>query len=88
MKTGGSRPQCRKEYGPQGSQMSSDVRAKMRAERAAAALHQDLEIASGLRRLDRTKRVFPSRHRHINGVIARNLQEHSCIRAAFVGLSR
>ena len=68
--------------------MSGDVRAKMSAERTAVALHQDLEIPSCLGRLDHTKRVFLSRHGHIDGVIARNLQEHARVRATLVGLSR
>jgi hypothetical protein len=34
----------------------------MRAQRAAIALHQDVEIASGLSRLDHTEGVLPSRH--------------------------
>ena len=45
----------------------------MRAQRAAIALHQDVEIASGLSRLDHTEGVLPSRQ--INGAIARELNE-------------
>jgi hypothetical protein len=45
----------------------------MRAEGAAIALHQNVEITSGLSRLYHTERVFPSGHREIDSVIARNL---------------
>ena len=38
--------------------MSGNVRAEMNTKRAAVALHQDLEIASGLGRLDHAERVF------------------------------
>jgi hypothetical protein len=68
--------------------MSGDVGAKMNAERTAVALHQNLEIPSRLGRLDHTKRVFPSRHGHIDGVIARNLQEYARVRTTLIGLSR
>jgi hypothetical protein len=37
--------------------------------RAAIALHQNVEIASGLSRLDHTEGVLPSRHGQINGAI-------------------
>ena len=47
----------------------------MHAQCAAIAPHQDVEISSGLGRLDHTEGVLPSRHRHINGVIARDLKE-------------
>jgi hypothetical protein len=40
----------------------------MRAQRAAIALHQNVEISSRLGRLD-----LPSRHGQIDGVIARDL---------------
>jgi hypothetical protein len=62
--------------------------AEMNAERTAVALHQDLEIPSCLGRLDHTKRVFPSRHGHIDGVIARNLQEYARVHTTLIGLSR
>src|SRR5688500_6073952 len=83
-----SRPQCRTECGLQGTQMSGDVRAQMGAERAAVALYEDLEIPSCLGRLHHTEGVLPSRHGHIDGVIARNLQEHARVRATLVALSR
>ena len=68
--------------------MSGDVRTKMGAERTALALHQDLEIPSCLSRLDYAERVFLVRHRQIEGVVARDLQEDARVRAALIGLSR
>jgi hypothetical protein len=47
----------------------------MRAQRAAIALYQDVEISSGLGRLKHTEGVFPSRHGQINGIIERDLKE-------------
>ena len=52
---------------------TSAPRCARSARRAAIALHQDVEIASGLSRLDHTEGVLPSRHGQINGVIARDL---------------
>ena len=45
------------------------------ARRAAIALHQDVDTASGLSGLDHTEGVLPSRHGQINGAIARELNE-------------
>jgi len=59
----------------------------MNAQRAATSLHQDVKIASSLSRLDHTKGVLPPRHWQIGGVIARDLQEYSCVRATFVRLA-
>jgi hypothetical protein len=58
----------------------------MCAQRAAIALHQDVKISSGLSRLDHAEGVLPSRHWHINGVIARDLKEDPRVRTTFVSL--
>ena len=57
------------------------VGAKMGAQRTAVAVDQDLEIASRLRCLDDAERVPLSRHLQIDGVVARNLEEHARVRA-------
>jgi len=67
--------------------VSGDVRTKMRAERTAPLRHQDLDIPSGLNRLDYAERIFLVRHQQIEGVVARDLQD-ACVRAALVSLSR
>ena len=58
----------------------------MRAQRAAIALHQDVEIASGLSRLDHTEGVLPAWHGQIDGVIARDLKEDPSVRTTLVSL--
>src|ERR1700675_409203 len=63
-----------------------DVRSEMDAQGAAAALGQDVEIATRLRRLHDTESVFLARHRQILAIIAGDLQEDAGIRAALVGL--
>jgi len=69
--------------------VSGGVRTKIGAERTAPlALHQDLEIPSRLSRLDYAERIFLGRHRPIEGIVARDLQEDACVRAALVSLSR
>jgi hypothetical protein len=45
----------------------------MGAQRTAITPYQDIEISSGLCRLDHTEGVPPSRNRQIDGVIARDL---------------
>ena len=52
---------------------TSAPRCARSARRAAIALHQDVEIAAGVSRLDHTEGVLPSRQ--INGAIARELNE-------------
>ena len=71
--------------------MSGDVCTKMGAERTALALQEDLEIPSRLSPLDYAERIFLARHRQIEGVVARDLQEaagEECAKPAACGRSR
>ena len=61
------------------AQAGRDVRAKVNPKRATAPLRQYLEIAARLRRLDDAECVCLPRHRQVLRVVARDLQEHSCV---------
>ena len=54
---------------------TSAPRCARSARRAAIALHQDVDTASGLSGLDHTEGVLPSRPGQIHGVITRDLNE-------------
>src|SRR5580765_1609560 len=62
------------------------VRPQVRAQRAAFALGQYLEIAARLRRLHHAEGILLARHRQIVGVVTGNLKEHSAIRATLISL--
>jgi hypothetical protein len=68
------------ESAPKRLQTSSHIGPEMRAQRAAIALQQNLEISLGLGRLDHAKGVLPSRHGQIDRVIAGDLQEDPRVR--------
>src|ERR1700722_10072638 len=59
----------------------------MHSQRAASALDQYLEVSACLRGFDHSERVLLSRYLEIHRIIARDLEEDSRIRAAFVGLT-
>ena len=58
----------------------------MDAQRAAAAFDQDVEVATGLRRLDHAEAVGMAGHVDIGRIVAGDLQEHAGVRPALVGL--
>ncbi len=58
----------------------------MQAQRPAAALSQDLKIATRLSRLYQTEGEFLARHLKIMRIIAGDLQKDAAVGAAFVGL--
>src|SRR4029077_3999718 len=64
-----------------------EIGAEMHAQGAAAALGQYLEITASLCRLHGAERVLLSGHGQVVGVVTRQLQEHTGIGAALVGLS-
>jgi hypothetical protein len=64
------------------------MRAEMHTQDTPAALGEHLQIAAGLRRLNDAEAVFVARHIEIARVVARDLQEHAGVRAAFVELTR
>src|SRR5665213_390480 len=59
---------------------------KVYAQHATVAFHQHCEVAASLRCLDQSKAVGMSGHIYISRVIAGDLQKHTGVRAAFVGL--
>ena len=59
----------------------------MNAQGSAAALGQDLEVPAGLRSFDHSERVLLPRNRQVGGIIAGDLQKHTAVWAALVGLS-
>ena len=59
----------------------------MDSQGAPAALGQDLEISTGLRRFDDAEGVLLSGHRQIGCVVTGDLQEDSAVGATFVGLA-
>ena len=59
----------------------------MDAEGAAAAVEQDLEIATGLSGFDDAESVFLAGNGEVEGVVACDLQDHSVVTAALVSLS-
>ncbi len=70
----------------EGGEAGIEIAFEVDAKRAPAALGEHLEIAARLRRLDNAEGVFLARHRQILGVVAGDLQEHTAVRAALIGL--
>ena len=58
----------------------------MNAKRPAPAFGQHVEIAPRLRCLDDAETVFVARHIEVDGIIAGDLQKHSGIGSALIGL--
>src|SRR5260370_5241445 len=71
----------------QSRQPGLQIFSEMHAQRAAAALGKNSEIAAGLCRLHDTEGVPLPWYRQILGVITSDLEKNAAIRAAFVGLS-
>src|SRR5579863_9804111 len=61
----------------QARQPRRDVRAEVHAQRAPAAVGENLEVAPRLGGLDDPEGVFLPRHRQIVRIITRDLQEHA-----------
>lgn len=64
-----------------------DVLPKMNSQRPAIAAREHLKIPSGLGRFHRAKRILLARDGQLDRVVTRDLQEHTGIRAAFIGLA-
>src|SRR5450631_4422267 len=60
----------------------------MHAKSATPAIDEHFKVATRLRRLNHAESVFLIGHRKIGSVVARDLQENSGVRAAFIGLTR
>src|SRR3984957_20539713 len=80
-------PECLLDQCPESLQTRFHVAAEMHTKRAPSALRQYLKIAARLRCLYHAKRVFMSRHRQFHRIVTGDLQKHSGVRVAFVGLS-
>src|SRR6185312_3925643 len=61
--------------------------AHVYSQRAAAARLQHLEVAARLGRLHDSERVTPAGDLEVGRVVARDLQEHTAVRPALVGLA-
>src|SRR5665213_115910 len=59
----------------------------MDPERSPPALGQHIEIAARLRRFYHAETIFLPRHGQILRLVAGDLEEHTAIRAALIGLS-
>src|SRR5262245_48142757 len=81
------RAQRFQERAPKCTEASAQIGTEVHSEHASVALRQNVKVSPGLGRLDHTKCVLPSGYRQVDRVIASDLQEHPCVRAAFVGLS-
>src|SRR3979411_2863589 len=64
-----------------------DISSQMHPQSAASPLGQHLEVSARLRCLDNPKGVFLTWHRHIECIVACDLQKDSGIRPALVRLS-
>jgi hypothetical protein len=67
---------------------SRNIASEVHAQQAPAARREDLEVAARLRRLDDAERIPSPRHREIDDIVARDLQEDPAVGAAFVRLAR
>ena len=74
--------------GLQRAQRARQITSQVHPERTTVALRQNLEIAPSLCRLHHAERVRLPRHRNIQRVIARDLQEYARIRPTLVALAR
>ena len=72
----------------EGRQPRRDMRPEMHAQHPPIALGQYVKIATRFCRHDHAEGVLLIRHLDIRRVVAGNLQEHSGVRAALVGLPR
>ena len=68
-------------------QAGPDVRSQMHAQRPTPATQQHLKVATGLGRLHHPKCESLVRYPEVEGVIARDLQEHAAVRTALVRLA-
>lgn len=65
-----------------------DISFQMEPEYPPSALCEDVKVAAGLRGFDHAEAVATTRNGQIGPAFCRYLQEHTRVRAAFVGLTR